>query len=240
MQTLSHFTFNSDYPMDKVVYYHEFKTDTLQPNETASFDISHGLEYAPLPLVLVSTDENFQLVDQWGGNVRLYYTTADTFHVEVGNMLTSTARPLYVRLYGLAPESGVCLTAPNVRQSSKLILDSDKPYAPLIFSGVINENMDSRVVLHVNASRGFTEVTGSANRVVVEHNQGRAPFVSMWAEYIPTGKTEPIIISENPIDIRYGYPKNSYDTVNETYANLSTFRLYNTSVKHHIRIYANV
>ena len=239
---LSHFIFNSDYPMDKVVFYKQLE-ETIPANSTKTVTITHNLLFTPLPLAVWATNSDFSdassldAVSQYfsSGKVALETAKADATNITLSfNSSLSSSKKIYIRVYGLLPENATQEAAPTSRQASKLIFDTDKVYAPLIFNGVITSAFNSNLVANVNVTNGYKELITQANRVVVEHNLGTLPYMLSWLE-----RNNEIQLTYAATNFQPGYPLQYY-----TYSDIDKCGIYcgQSEGQHiwHIRIYANV
>ena len=241
MEFLDRFVFNSDYPMDKVVFC-SYGNTTIPAksggtNGTRTITIPHNLLFTPLPIAVCATSEAFTdtrtyepVPDTWGMNVVQADASNITIKFENGEASTKT---VYYRVYGLLPENATQEAGKTSRQSSSLIFDTDKVYAPLIFSGIITTDLDSTNVATVNVTFGFKELQTQANRIVVEHNLGKSPYIMYWRETSGT-----ISVIGYP-DMYYGYPYQQYNYSDEKNCGFYTGQS-DGADKWHIRIYANV
>lgn len=241
MANLERFIFNSDYPMDKIVFY-GYGSTTIpaksgSTNGTKTINIPHHLLFTPLPLAVCATNEAFTdtrtfepVPDTWGMNLVQADATNITIKFENGQTSTKT---VYYRVYGLLPENATQEVGKNSRQSSKLIFNTDLVYAPLIFSGIVTEDLDTTHVANVNVTHGYKEIQTQASRIEIEHNLGRSPFVLYWRETSGT-----ISITGFP-DMYYGYPYQQYNYSDDKKCNFYTGQSDGQN-KWHIRIYANV
>ena len=205
-QNLAHFIFNSDYPMDKLV--------TVASNA----DFSDARDVYPLSSTVDATELK---------------ADATNIVVTLSNS-TSSTKKLYVRIYGLIPEGETREAMPTARQSSKLIFDTDKTYAPLIFSGRVTVTYDSTKVSRVNVTNGYKELAVTANRLEVEHNLGVRPYIALWQDnngVISYGSIVPAF--------RPGYPLQYYTYSEPDKCQIYT-GLYSVNSITHVRIYANV
>lgn len=236
-QNLNHFVFNSDWPMDKIVFFKQ-TTVTVANGATQTVTIPHYLQFTPLPMAMCANSADFSdaksfepLPYDWGMNIVKADATNITVQIENGSGSTIT---VYLRVYGLVPETATQEATITSRQSSKLIFDTDKIYAPLIFSGVITEDFDSTKVARVNVSHGYKELTATAGRLIVEHDLGFLPYIMYWIE------------DANGVISMTGYPQFEpgtpleYITLHCTTDEVQAYLGYSSNVnKWHIRIYAN-
>lgn len=234
---LDRFIFNSDYPMDKVVFYKQQKINLPAGSSDINFTIKHNLQFTPLPIAIWSTDEGFNAVYSIDAMVMLPRMTnvkANSTNIVVTiKPDTSTAYTGYLRVYGLIPETAIQEVASTARQSSSLIFDTDKIYCPLIFSGAITTDLNSTHVATVNVTHGYQHLTTQANRVEIEHNLGSYPFIEYWREN--SGE----IRAGGYWTFQPGYPLQNY-----SYSDIDKCGFYcgqsNGQDIWHIRIYANV
>ena len=235
-QNLAHFIFNSDYPMDKVVFYKQ--TGINVPTSGTTLTVPHNLLFAPLPLVTVASNADFsdaRDVYPLSSTVDATELKADATNIVVTlSNSTSSTKKLYIRMYGLIPEGETREAMPTARQSSKLIFDTDKTYAPLIFSGRVTVTYDSTKVSRVNVTNGYKELAVTANRLEVEHNLGVRPYIALWQDnngVISYGSIVPAF--------RPGYPLQYYTYSEPDKCQIYT-GLYSVNSITHVRIYANV
>lgn len=241
MANLERFIFNSDYPMDKIVFF-GYGSTTIpaksgSTNGTKTVNIPHNLPFTPLPLAVCATNEAYTdtrtfepVPDTWGMNV--VQADATNITIKFESSLTST-KTVYYRVYGLLPENATQEAGKTSRQSSSLIFNTDLVYAPLIFSGIVTEDLDTTHVANVNVTHGYKEIQTQASRIEIEHNLGRSPFVLYWRETSGT-----ISITGFP-DMYYGYPYQQYNYSDDKKCNFYTGQSDGQN-KWHIRIYANV
>lgn len=236
-QNLAHFIFNSDYPMDKVVFYKQQQISLPASSPTKTFTIPHNLLFTPLPIAIWSTDEDFSSVysiDPLVMSPRLSALKADGTNITATfTPDSSTAYTGYLRVYGLLPSTATQEAAPTARQASKLIFDTDKIYSPLIFSGVITTDFNSNNVAKINVTNGYKELVTQASRIEVEHNLGYNPYMLYWRE------TNGEIKGGSYWTFQPGYPLQNY-----AYSDIDKCGFWcgqsQGQDKWHIRIYANV
>ena len=239
LTNLSHFIFNSDYPMDKVVFYKQeaftvpARSGQYQPGEL-TITIPHNLLFTPLPLAIWATDADFSDTRTYAIFSNLQEVKADATNITV-YFQNSTDTPLtgYLRVYGLLPTNAVQEAAPTARQASKLIFDTDKLYAPLVFSGIITTDFDSNNVKKINVCHGYKELITQANRVEIEHDLGNYPFMLLWYE----NNGEIKLTAQS--DLYYDYPLDMLNYSDVDKCNVDCGFSMGTD-KVHIRIYANV
>lgn len=241
MANLDRFMFNSDYPMDKIVFFgYGSTTIPAKSGDTwgsVTVTVPHNLSYVPLPQAVWATNADFTdtrgidpLPDKYGMYEVKANSTSITIRFTNGE---TSAKTVYYRIYGLQPENATQEAGKTSRQSSSLIFDTDKVYAPLIFSGIVTEDLDSTNIAQINVTHGYKEYQGTAGRVIVEHNLGVNPFVLYWLE-----QGGVIEVTGSPTFL-YGYPEEQYNYTNGKECNFYSAYTEGTR-KWHIRIYANV
>ena len=170
MPNIDNFRLDSDYPMDKIVY---FKEGTFTPSN-GSFSFSHGLSFTPLLFGVISKTSNF--AESFSFNSPMVETGAITNFAPRGIMILSNSTTVYFyipdelrsvltgtyyyRLYGFSDESSNITASETSTSGGNLILSSDYNYYKLFESGDV-------------------EYTGSPS-VTINHNLGYKPFVLLW------------------------------------------------------------
>lgn len=156
------FLLNTDYEMDKIVFFHE---GSLGVNENA--DIPHNLPFTPLVFGVCAFNADFsdartipyEQITQ--ANTIQFETYADStkIHVDFTNFESSPAR-VYYRIYAFEPSNSaadVPYTSPYARQ---FILNTDYNYCKLKQTGVANGNTST----------------------TIPHGLGYLPMVMVWSE----------------------------------------------------------
>ena len=237
---LDRFVFNSDYPMDKMVFYKQ-ESITIPAksggvNGTLTVTIPHNLLFTPLPLAVWATSADFsdtRTLEPLPYNIGMKMVQADDTNITITfESSKATATDGFLRVYGLLPTDATQDAVPTSRQSSVLIFDTDKVYSPLIFSGILTPDLDSTNVKYINVSHGYQELIATAARVEIEHNLGRYPFITYWYE-----DNNGVIALRGYPEIVYAYPLTMY-----TYSDIDkcNFDCGLVQGKWHVRIYANV
>lgn len=170
------FLFNTDYDMDKIVYFYEGKVSGNDKNlyhdlpfaplvfgvwsKTSDFSEPHSFSYANIrnPLTAIYEIENVGVtsVKSSSGN----YIYIDKFN---------TPGDIYVRIYGFEPEGSSADVSSTSGAANKFILNTDYNYRKI-------------------AQRGKVEVTPSEggssyyDPVTINHNLGYKPQVMVWEE----------------------------------------------------------
>lgn len=241
MANLHRFIFNSDYPMDKVVYFNHGSASVPaksgSTNGTKTINIPHGLPFIPLPIAIWASTEDFNSslsYEPFPYDFGMVEVKANATNISIKfESSRASAQTIYYRVYGLAPESATQEAGKNSRQNSKFIFNTGYAYAPLIFSGEITEDLDTSKVAYVNVTHGFKELQTRTSRVQIEHNLGRLPYVLFWRQ---SGNT--VELSNGP-DVQYGFPWQNYNYVDTKICNFATY-MSDGQKKWHIRIYADV
>lgn len=171
MPNIDHFRLDSDYPMDKIVY---FKEGTFTPNN-GSVSFSHGLSFTPLVFGIISPNSNFSESYAFNSPVAESGVTVTDF-MPRGIILLSNNTSIciyiasaiqsalsgtwYYRIYGFSNESSNITASETTTNAKKLILNSDYEYFKLYDTGSI-------------------EYSGSSQEIV-HHNLGYRPYVMTW------------------------------------------------------------
>ena len=237
---LDHFIFNSDYPIDKVVFYKQeaitIPAKSGGVNGTLTVTIPHHLEFTPLPLAVWATKADFSdtaTMEPLPYNIGMKMVQADDTNITVEfESSKGSATSAYLRVYALLPLTSIYEVPPTSKQSSALIFDTDKVYSPLIFSGIFTPDFDTTNVGRVNVSFGYKELITTASRVEIEHNLGNYPFLTYWYE-----DADGVISLKGFPEIIYGYPLTQYTYVDIDKCNFDCGLVQG---KWHVRIYANV
>lgn len=170
MPNVDHFRLDSDYPMDKIVY---FKQGTFTPS-SGSFSFSHGLSFTPLVFGVISKNSDFS--ESYSFNTPMVETGAITNFAPRGIMALSNNTTIYFyvpdelrasltgtyyyRLYGFSDESSNISTSETSSSGGNLIISSDYNYYKLYESGNV-------------------EYSGSSS-ATINHNLGYKPFILLW------------------------------------------------------------
>ena len=157
------FILNTDYEMDKIIYYTEGE---ITPGST-NFIMVDNLSFVPLLFGNCAfnsdfSDSRMSPYVQWVDNGQIefqYWAGLSSGRVFIGiryNNTENANKKLYFRLYGFEPSNSTTKTPKTSKLSKKFILNTDYNYCKLYKKGV---------------------VSGDAE---IEHNLGYIPFVLAW------------------------------------------------------------
>lgn len=204
------FLLNTDYEMDKIIYYKSSSITASQTTQT----FAHNLGFTPLVFGVCSTDQNFSTSHSVPYQ---YIAQSDYISFEAkanGTNIVLTyynfgapSSTMYYRIYAFEPSNSAAKIAPTSGNASKFVLNTDYNYCKLLKKGIIN---------------------GSGTNTVA-HNLGYIPQVLAWGEN--SGYTAPIENSQ-PQDPVFNEP--TYISVNNSSI---TVRNPGSYTKVHYRIY---
>lgn len=154
------FLLNTDYEMDKIIYFSEGSVDTGQ-----TVTLSHGLSFIPLVFGVCAFNSDFSD----SRTIPYNYTTASnsiTFDIQSTATNVSltfsdqsgSQSKMYYRIYGFEPTNSSAAVAPTNEHAKKFVLNTDYNYCKLYKKGIQNGD-------------------GS-----VAHNLGYIPQVLVWRE----------------------------------------------------------
>lgn len=201
LANVNNFKFNSDYPMDKIIYLKETSV-AVPAYDYNDITIAHGLGFLPLVNAQWSTTADFANSYNIGGGpnsgaTRSYPTgiAADSTNIYLTTSNnTGSAVTLYFRIYGLMPDDINADVAPTASSADEFILNTDYNYPKIILNG------------HVNGP-----ATGSRTDNIA-HGLTYRPQVSLW---ITRGvRTSPYIV--NQVQPSGGYLDAAVATIGDT------------------------
>ena len=158
------FIFNSDFPIDHVVYIREVDV----PFSSSGVEIGHNLGFTPLLMGLFSADNwaSSMPIDtpaSSGDNVGNVQVESNRYSIKLINY-GRLNRPIKVRLFGLMPSDvNVDVSPPQVRYS-RFNFNTDFNYSKLVKAGVFNTHWNS------------------GENIVYHHGLGYIPEVEVWQE----------------------------------------------------------
>lgn len=161
MKNPTDFLLNTDYEMDKIIY---FKSGSIMPGETKF--INHNLGIAPLVFCTCSFSEDFDDSMPSPFLQFLLPTGFISFDIWANNQYTrieyrndqSSSQKLYFRIYAFEPSNTRISIGPTSNLSKQFVINTDYNYCKLLTKGVVN---------------------GDAT---ITHNLGYVPFVLAWKE----------------------------------------------------------
>lgn len=176
--SLENLSMTSDYPMDKIIYFHEGEYERTQSALVAS--IPHNLPFIPLISCIITTDDWQTTHSEPCIDPNVYLETkSDRIDVYI---FSSIGTKIKARFYGFEPSNSTAIVQETSSDAEKFILNSDYSYMKLYSSGVV--------------------AADSSNRAVVNHNLGYIPLAICWEEY--TRESETTILSLQAItDSKY-------------------------------------
>lgn len=183
------FLLNTDYEMDKIVYFKEMSVKITDGN-TQTVTFSPGLNFAPLCFGLWSKTSDFsqpRRMTGWGHGIydatsqsyvsdfaRLFSTEwngTPTIEIELAHMTVGST--IYIRIYGFEPDYSHASIGATSGNSSTFILNTDYNYRKLLKKGRVNvphKNDDPQVGLY--------------DPVTIPHKLGYKPQIMLWIESI--------------------------------------------------------
>ena len=206
------FLLNTDYEMDKIIYYTSGSITADEYQKT----IAHNLGFKPLIFGVCATTSDFsdprtipyENITQ--NNSIWFYAKASSsnLYLEHVNFSDQNSK-MYYRIYAFEPSSSTADIEPTSENASKFVLNTDYNYCKLFSKGELNGNG------------------------TVTHNLGYVPQVLAWYEVnlSPNDATKVVI----PIDM--SQPVNPYDTPMDTKVTTSNVVFQGYPGKIHYRIY---
>ena len=168
------FLLNTDYEMDKIVY---FKSGSLNAGQY-DVDIQHGLSFTPLLFGVCAFNSDFS--DARGVPYQMqtmsdsvqFTASANGTNVRVSYInYSGSPSQIYYRLYGFEPSNSSATVPATSGNASQFVLNTDYNYCKL-----------------------FQKGTASVNSTV-NHNLGYIPQVLVWQ--VANGWTSPVAISDD-------------------------------------------
>lgn len=176
------FLLNTDYPLDKIIY---MTSGSFTANVTFSgtYDISHSLGFAPLPIMQWSLTSDFEICyeisssgtvgwESYGLSARVLSDNTELRISYYNN--TGGNKTIYYRIIGFMPSNINVDVDPTAIAADNFVFNTDYNYLKLYMSGI----MELNTTIGVSTS--------------VTHNLGYIPRVFCWEEL---GTTEsPLIV----------------------------------------------
>lgn len=174
------FLLNTDYEMDKIVY---FKDTKLTPDSFGTVTIAHNLGFAPLITGLWAKTPDFGTPQRFSSGafenashtsyiidtVRCVATEHDIqFQLSSGQVASPTTYPFYVRIMGFEPSDSHAKIGKTSQNANTFILNTDYNYLKLYKKGVENITMSSDY--------------SSTNPITIKHDFGYRPQALFWLE----------------------------------------------------------
>lgn len=158
MANPNNFVLDSDYPMDKITYFHEAEYNYL-PTIVDFITVQHNLGYAPLVWAIVSED-NWESTISTPSSNPIINVTSNSDSIRIYAAKSGASSPFKIRIFGLAPYGSAPSRDETAMNASKFMVDSDYGYAKLAVSG--------------------SNTTDSAGKLTVSHSLGHAAVVMGW------------------------------------------------------------
>lgn len=175
------FLFNSDYELDKIVYFHE-GTHTAASSGNFIF-FPTGLNFVPLCFGVWSTTSDFSQPIRMTNTNHGFYGLTNTPSVTLISsssdktiFLTFSSFPdntkVYYRIYGFAPSNYTGDAPETSSNASSFILNTDYNYRKLYQKGRVKSTPKS-------------STPSQFDTLVVNHNLGYIPQIMAWEELAP-------------------------------------------------------
>ena len=190
------FLLNTDYEMDKIVYYLE---TYLTPDQYGNVSVPHTLSFIPLVTGIWSKTADFSEPHALSGTGGVIDPSNNSYSPEIitcsadvnsvsftqfaGPIATPTNFPFYVRVMGFEPYGSHKNAGKTAFNADKFILNTDYNYLKLYKSGC--EDLV------------FNSGTGAYNPITITHNLGYHAQALFWIE------------CDNGADYRYTIPLNA-------------------------------
>lgn len=215
------FLLNTDYEMDKIIYYNSGSITVSSIVETKTF--AHNLGFTPLVFGVCSQNSDFSeshtfpYLLQTQSDYLSFEVKADSSNIVVTYYDYNNSSTMYYRIYAFEPSDSQHTVVPTASNAKKFILNTDYNYCKLFKKGIISNTVGTHTV---------------------SHNLGYIPQVLVWGE--KSGYTAPIENSK-PQDPVFNEP--AYISVNNSNITIRDNDGQNPSVigqtwdKVHYRIY---
>lgn len=190
------FLLNTDYEMDKIIYFYETSVEITNTTWQSEI-IYHNLTFAPLCFGLWSRNKDFSDPHRMTGNGHgIYDLDSESYTATYASLSSSdytnvsgTENPLfltlnlynmptgtvYVRIYGFEPEYSHAHISSTSKHANTFILNTDYNYRKLL-------------------KKGYVEVPKNQQNlydpVVIEHNLGYIPQIMLWIEDVALDENE--------------------------------------------------
>ena len=230
------FIINTDYEMDKVVYFTE---QYITPDQYRIATIPHGLGITPLVTGVWSTTSDFAVPHHFSTPMSCYssiagenmwivdtvecYADPTNIHLELysgsADAITPATYPFYVRLMAFEPSNSSADLPSTSSNADKFILNTDYNY----------------LKLH---SKGVTPFSGATpDTVTVTHNLGYRPQALFWLELTSGGITEIHPINEYATILQGTSYQEGIESYNDRFVIYKPQHQYGSDFKLHYRIY---
>lgn len=169
------FLLNTDYEMDKIIYFYEGK---IEANSASQVSFKHNLPFVPLLFGVWSTNEDFTDVHTFSylGSFDMSTSTYLCPNIELSAHddkvfidRVAVTGAFYVRIYGFEPEDSHANLASTSSRANKFILNTDYNYRKLVKKG------REKITPNPSSPTQF-------DNLVIDHNLGYKPQVMAWLE----------------------------------------------------------
>lgn len=160
------FFLNTDYEMDKIIY---FKSGELSVNSPVEF--AHNLAFTPLLFGVCAFNSDYSdsrpipYVEVFGGGVG-YACTAIAYpnkiHLEYSNLNLDPPGKMYYRIFGFEPSDSRANTPITSKYAKQFIINTDYNYCKLL-------------------KKGFVDCSPNST-ATVNHNLGYIPQAIIWQQ----------------------------------------------------------
>ena len=228
------FILNTDYEMDKIIYFTEQK---VTPGQYGDFTIPHNLGIAPLITGVWSMTSDFAVPHHFALPMTYYSSVDDEYKYLVDAVscyadsnkillelwsgsitIPPTTFPYYVRLIGFEPSNSTADLPSTSGNATQFILNTDYNYLKLHSAGVI------------------PFPTSGSETITITHNLGYCPQALFWRELTVDGASEIRPLTEYATSTTYA-PKDGIEAYNDRFVINKPQEQYGTDWKLHYRIY---
>jgi hypothetical protein len=184
------FLINSDYEMDKIVY---FTTGTITAG--SSDTIAHNLSFTPMVFGVFATDSDFtdtHVLPFSAHDGEAFTLSADNTNVNIAYDNQDPTASVYYCIMGFEPDGSTADAPATSQYAGSLIIDTEYNYCKLYSNGYVNGDADTTIT----------------------HDLGYLPQIMAWTEL--NGEYEPTNTSNIEItttDINFNYAGAGYDKV---------------------------
>ncbi len=153
------FLLNTDYEMDKIVYY---KSGEIMPSDNEIYVDNFDLGFIPLVFATLSYTEDFSDTKMSStiaedGTTIILQAYSDGVTIQYKNP-NNPNQKLYYRIYGFEPSNSTASVGKTQKDAKQFILNTDYNYCKLYKKGIATSN------------------------IIIPHNLGYVPLVLAWQE----------------------------------------------------------
>lgn len=135
------FLLNTDYEMDKIVYFKEGSVSTTDPNDVI---FPHKLNFTPLVFGICATKEDFSdsrsipFQMQTRDSQLFFNVFADNTNIRISSGAYNSVNRMYYRIYAFEPSNSRAKVGATAKHAKQFILNTDYNYCKLYKAGVTN------------------------------------------------------------------------------------------------------